>query len=79
VKFGQKWCLNCLDLKTMRSGKCSRFCMGGHFLWILFRAIFQKFWAKILRTPQNMPATTPMFQLHALYRRNRHRLQAICK
>jgi len=67
VKFGQKWCLNCLDLKTMRPVKC------GRFSWKSFSldsssGKFAEIWAKILRIPKTLPAATPMFQLHALYR-----------
>jgi len=54
------------------------------FLWRsfsldCFSGKFVEIWAKILRTTKNLIAPTPMFQLHALYRWNRHRLQAICK
>jgi len=52
VKFRQKWCLNCLDLKTMRPVKCSRFYYGGRFLWILFRASLQKFGLKFFAPPK---------------------------
>jgi len=46
----------------MHPVKCSR------FLWWLFSldcflGKFAEIWAKILRTPKNLPAPTPMFQL----------------
>jgi len=32
---------------------------GGHFfLWIIFSGTFTRIWAKILRTPKNLPAPT---------------------
>jgi len=52
--------LNCLDLKKMRPVKCSRF-LWRSFSWDSFSGTFAEIWAKILRTPKNLPAPTPSF------------------
>jgi len=40
------------------------FLYGRAFSLDSFSGKFAEIWAKILRTLQNLPATTPMFQLH---------------
>jgi len=39
--------------------KKKSFLFGGHFLWSFFGQVWG-IWAKILRTPKNLPAPTPM-------------------
>jgi len=51
----------------MRPVKCSR-SLWSSFSLDSFSGKFAEIWAKILRTPKNLPAPTPVFQLHALYR-----------
>ena len=78
LKFGRKLCLNCLDLKTMRPVRCSRF-LWRSFSLDSFSDKLAEIWTKTLCTLKTLPAPSPMFQLHGLYRWNRHRLQAIRK
>jgi len=61
VKFGQKWCLKCLDFKKCTQHEIWSF-FGGHFVR-LFREISRKFGKKSF-APQNLPASTPMGRRH---------------
>jgi len=36
------------------------FFFGGHYFFAVFSGKFGEIWAKILRTPKNLPAPTPM-------------------
>jgi len=65
-KFGgiqAKWCLKCFDLKkcTQHEMTCSPFVFfWSSFSLEFFSGKFGEIWTKILRTPQNLPAPTPM-------------------
>jgi len=62
VKLWQKWCLKCLDLK-----KCAQWNAVVLFFFLeviffgLFSGKFTEIWARILRTPKNLLAPTPMW------------------
>ena len=54
VKFGQKWCLKCLDFKkcAQHEMKCIRFFRGHFSFFGVYSGKFGEIWAKILRTPK---------------------------
>jgi len=68
LKYEQKWSPTCFDLKKWSHEECF---FGGHPKYGLhtqkvakyFSGKFEEIWAKILRTPKNLPAPTPMFSI----------------
>jgi len=57
-KFGQKWCLRCLDLKRCAKWNAIFFCRSFSLEFVSDK--FGEIWSKSLRTPQKLPAPTPM-------------------
>jgi len=58
-KFGQKLCLKCFDLKKCGQNEMQSF-FWRSFSVEFFSGKYGEIWAKILRTPKNLPSPTPM-------------------
>ena len=66
MKFGHKMVLELPRFENNAPSEMQSFLLWSSFSLDSSSGKFAEIWAKILRIPKNLPAPTPMFQLHAL-------------